>query len=526
MTDIRVTVGFTQIVNTCRVSEDWSDVVSTQGHECLPVVPDRNEGGRLNTMADPAADPVCRPLGPLERWHWISDRISPLNVIARTQVRGRLPVSLLRRALNELQDRHPLLSVAIRADQAGMDPWFVPRPGAIPLRSRHLEAGSGVKLAAWWEVEADERELRDPIDVHKGPLARAVVLTRAAPNGTGEQVHDLLLTLSHCIADGTTALALLEEWLQHAARLDNAVPGSAPAPGPAGWPVRPAPEAMFPRRHQGVPGAASAIARQLRDQVNWRRVRARRVAPSQPVPGEQRRTRLLHRSLSPAQVDALTRACRREGVTVHGALAAAMIAAVAHEAAAAQPEHYVIGSPVDFRSELRPEVSPREMGSYVATLPSYVAYRPGQSLWRTAHELSRDLERRRRDGDHFATVNLLGLIGPETVATSAPFLQRVEARGPGNLCLSNLGRYDFPESVGQWQVSGAQFVAGISVSGYVVATVNTSHGQLHWNFTYVEDIVPRPRAERLVTRSVDHLLAAVRRRSHRRSVPSDALSTH
>jgi NRPS condensation-like uncharacterized protein len=479
-----------------------------------------------NTTAGPAAAPVCRPLGPLERWYWIADRFSPLNVIARTQVRGRLPVSLLRRALDELQDRHPLLSVAIRADQAGMDPWFVPQPGAIPLRSRHLEAGSGVKLAAWWEVEVDERELHDPIDVHRGPLARAVVLSRAAPNGMGEQVHDVLLTISHCIADGTTALALLEEWLQHAAWLDGAVPASAAVPGPAAWPVRPAPEALFPRRHQGLPGAANAIARQVRDQVNWRRVRARRVAASQPVPSEQRRTRLLHRSLSPAQLDALTRACKREGATVHGALAAAMIAAVAEEAGAAQLEHYVIGSPVDFRSELRPEVSPREMGSYVATLPSYVAYRPGESLWRTAREVSRDLERRRRDGDHFATVNLLGLVGPETAATSGPFLQRVESRGPGNLCLSNVGRYDFPAHVGPWQVSGAQFVAGVSVSGYVVATVNTSHDHLHWNFTYVEDIVSRPRAERLVTTCVDGLLAAVQRPSHRRSVSSDVLSTY
>ncbi|UQA97196.1 phthiocerol/phthiodiolone dimycocerosyl transferase family protein [Streptomyces halobius] len=460
---------------------------------------------------------VCRPLSPLERWYWIADRISPLNVIARAQVRGPLPVPLLRQALNALQDRHPLLRVAIAADAAGRDPWFMPCPGSpIPLRRRSLTAGTDTNPAAWWEREVDEQELPDPIDGAAGPLARAVVLTQGAPDGTGEHVHDLLLTLSHSIADGTTALALLEEWIRLAARLGGAAEEVAAAPGPAGWRALPAPEAMFPRRHRGLPGAIGALTRQLRDQLDRQRTRARRVAPSQAVPVEQRRTRLLHRSLAPEELDALSRACRREGATVHGALAAAMVTAVADDAgAAAEPGHYVIGSPVDFRGQLLPPVSLHEAGAYVATLPSYVAYRPGLPLWPMARDVSRDLARRRRAGDHFAMINLLGLAGPATPATSGPFVRRVASSGPGNLCLSNIGRYDFPESVGQWQVTGAQFIAGISVSGCFVATVNTSHGHLHWNFTHVEDIVPRPRAERLATACVDGLLSAVRPASRR-----------
>jgi hypothetical protein len=40
------------------------------------------------SVAAAAATEVCRPLSPLERWYWIADQISPLNVIARAQVRG------------------------------------------------------------------------------------------------------------------------------------------------------------------------------------------------------------------------------------------------------------------------------------------------------------------------------------------------------------------------------------------------------------------------------------------------------
>jgi len=469
---------------------------------------------------------VCRPLSPLERWHWVADRISPLHVIARARVYGALPIPLLRRALDELQDRHPLLSVAIRADDADMEPWFVPRPVPIPLRSRNLDTGGSAHLACWWEVEVNERELCEPIDVSRGPLARAVILTRVAASGTGEDVHDLLLTLSHCIADGTTALALLEEWIRLAARRAGAGPHSVVDPGPARWPVRPEAEAMFPRRHQGLPGAMSAMTRQLRDQASWPRRQARRLAPSTPVPAEQRRTRLLHRSLSQAQFSALMRVCDREDTTVHGALAAAMIAAVAQETGVAGPGRYVIGSPVDFRADLEPPVSRREAGSYVATLRSYPLYRPGEPLWPTAREVSRDLARRRRNGGHFAVVNLLGLMGPESAATSGPSVRRLESRELGDLRLSNIGRYDFPDRIGEWRVDGAQFVAGVSVSGYFVATVNTSHHQLHWNFTYAEGVLSRKRAQGLVTACVEGLLSAVWGPSQGWPVSSHALGAH
>ncbi|MFD9733341.1 condensation domain-containing protein [Umezawaea sp. NPDC059074] len=425
---------------------------------------------------------VNRPLSPVERWYWIADRLSPLNVVARVRVRGPLSPQAVRSGLDAVQSRHPLLRTTIVADA---NPEFVATT-AIPIPLRVVEGD------ARWEREV-ERELVDRVDVATGPLCRAVLLDH------GDDTHDLLLTVSHCVSDAITALALLREVLEFAAEPGSAVP-LAPLP---------APEDMFPARQRALGGVLGIASRVLPDQRRLRRAAVRRLVPSEVVPDERRRSRFVHRALDFTRLDALSRSCKREGATVHGALAAAMVTAVARDARVAERCAFAIGSPVDFRGELAPPVSDRDAGAYIATVPSFVDYEPGEPFWDMARAVSRDVARRKRRGDHFAVINLLRWVCPADVPGSASFRELVEARGPGNLCLSNIGRHHFPDAIGPWRLSEAQFVAGPSISGYLVATANTSHDQLSWNFSYVDDAVPTERAERIATDSVDILLSAL-----------------
>ncbi|MDG4817215.1 hypothetical protein O7628_17110 [Micromonospora sp. WMMD956] len=507
-----------------------------------------------------AAREAHRELSPLERWYWIADQVSPLNVIARVRVRGHLPTELLRAALDELQARHPLLRVAIATRPDGRRPRFVPTDRPIPLRrvapadpaspavpdaadpagpadsadpanpaGPADSAGPGDPDAGWLR-EVDERELADRVDWRTGPLCRAVVLTAGAaaptarpgqpvpadPGPAAGDTHDLILTLPHCVADGTTALSLLRQWIEHADRLAARDPAGTEGRTPGGTapqrePALPPAERMFPRRFRGVTGALRLGGQLLRDLYAVRRHRPARVTPSRFVPFTERRSRLLHRTFTAEQVAALARACRREQTTVHGALAAAMVLAVAAETPPSAPGHVAIGSPVDFRAALTPPVPERAVGAYVATVPSFVPYRPGASLWEVARSISGDLAGRRQRGSHFAMVDLVRLSCPPSVAASGRFVELTERTGPVNLCLSNLGRYDFPDRIGAWRLAGAQFVAGLSVCGYFVATANTSHGELAWNFVHVAEAVPDARAARLVAACVDAVLAEIDR---------------
>ncbi|MET9934426.1 hypothetical protein [Streptomyces sp. NPDC006324] len=101
-------------------------------------------------------------------------------------------------------------------------------------------------------------------------------------------------------------------------------------------------------------------------------------------------------------------------------------------------------------------------------------------------------------------------MAPKSVAKSERFLRFMEEKGPITLCVSNVGRYDFPDTVGPWRVTSAEFVAGLSVNASYCAAITTAHGRLAWNFTHVEGAVPANRAERLAAASLEAVRDAVK----------------
>ncbi|MFY1694532.1 MULTISPECIES: phthiocerol/phthiodiolone dimycocerosyl transferase family protein [unclassified Solwaraspora] len=455
---------------------------------------------------------VDRELSPVERWYWIADQLSPLTVIGRVRVHATIAGPVLRAALDAVQRRHPLLQVAIRADEDGRHPRYVPTDRPVPLRE---PTAAGPDDADSWVRWCNEHELVDPIDRHTGPLARATALTIG---GDAPPAVDLIIALPHGVADGTTVLALVRQWAQQCARLaagpdDGAAPPPlGPAAAASAWsPAReralPPPDDLLPEPHRGAAGAAVLQAKQERDERDVGLYRPARFEPGRYVPFERRRTGLIHRELSADQLTALADACRREGTTVHGALVAALAGAVAAERS--DVVYLMIGSPIDFRGALEPPVGPDEVGTYVATVPSLVDCRPTATVWDRARSVSADVARRRDLGEHLALVNLVRGGCPPTVAEGRPFLEFMEQTSPINLCVSNVGRYDLPDRLGDWALSGAQFVTGLSVNGYFVATVTTSGGRLFWNFTYVREAVDEQRAVALVDTCLHTLLTAL-----------------
>ncbi|NMN98820.1 phthiocerol/phthiodiolone dimycocerosyl transferase family protein [Antrihabitans stalactiti] len=427
---------------------------------------------------------IRRELSPVERWYWVADQVSPLNVIARVHVRGPLSDELLVDAAARLAAEQPLLRVSIAADTDGTRPRFVaPAQPTIPVRS--------VVEADAWEREVDSVELSTSLDWRTGPLVRILHVS-------ADDSHDIVLTASHIIADGTTVLVLLQRLLELAAGAELAPRNPLPAP-----------EELLPKGFRGPRGGLRIVGGGVADQVTVAVARPARLQPEVAVDAARRRTRLIRHRIDGDVLAALVDTCRAKGVTVHGALTAAMASAIGQEIDPGGSGRLCIGSPIDFRGELEPPVPKDDAGAYVATVPSHLQYGESVDLWDCGRSLNTELERRKRFRQHLVLLATLRLICPKSVSSSGRSFALAESKGPGNVCISNIGRFDFAGRIGEWELSGAQFIAGISISGFYVATVNTSHGVLHWNFTYIDECVSRERANRIADGAVRTLLAGI-----------------
>ncbi|WP_330184287.1 hypothetical protein OHB26_12215 [Nocardia sp. NBC_01503] len=404
-------------------------------------------------------------------------------------VTGRLTPEQLAGAAAAVVAEHPLLRVGITATADGTDPRFAPL--ALPeLTIRTVHADPSDTDAVTREV--DTVELRTPIPV-SGTLARLVDVAKAV--GTERESHELILTMAHVIADGTGILALLRRLVELAA---------AGARVPV---TRPAMPAVDDRLPTGIGGTARIVAGMLADQVIAGAARPIRMTPEIEVAPVNRRTRLITREISGADLTALVAVCRRRGVTVHGAINAALATAVAGEVTPGRRVRVPVGSPVDFRAELG--VDETELGSFVATIPAHPRVGPGVDFWRAARTVNRNLHRRKRFRQHLTAIAGLRLLCPPSVAASARVVGLIQSRGPWNVCVTNIGRTDFPGRIGAWQVSGAQFAAGISCIGHLVSAITTGHGVLRWNSTYAEGLMSAERADRIADTAIATLLARV-----------------
>lgn len=421
-----------------------------------------------------------RPLSTLERWHWTVDQVAPLHIVSRVRVTGDLDADAVRAGLAALVRRHPMLHAVVRSDE-GRDPRFVPvamRP--IPLR----EVTSGD-----WVAEADT-ELRTRFDA-EAPLLRATLIT------AGPGVHDLVLTSTYTIADAVTVLSFARQVLELAAGAGDWV-AEVPAP--------PAPEALFPKPFHGWRGKRKAIARLAADGVRDLRVKPVRLGAGADVAPTQRFTKLTRRVVDGAEYQALLAACDERAVPVASLVAAALARAAGSDAGAPEA-HFPVGVSVLFREQLDRSLTPAHTGAYQAmiALPTPA----GQPLWPTAIAFAADFARRIEQRQHLANLGGIGFMLPTTPAHPDKVVELLDARGPGNLCLTSLDTRDFPARIGDWEISGAEFVSGMSISGLMMLTVGLGTGELSLNLGYIDGLFSPERADALIDTVVEVLRSAV-----------------
>ena len=313
--------------------------------------------------------PTCRPLGSWEQQVWLCDQVSPTHFALTAQIKGEFSVEQLKQALAQLQQRHPLLRVRIALDET-QQPWFVENTAKIPLRVL-LRQGE-----QHWEREV-ERELSEPFVWSQAPLVRVVLLHST-------DISELIVTCHHSIADGMSSWFLIRDIFQILATDDT-----------------------FFQPLSAIPTAESLIPRKV-DQTHLP-LQPRSDNPSslnqgslgkplvsrQPkflsstgggTPLSHIRHRVRSAFISPETTRLLASCCHQEQTSVHGAICAAFLLAIARQNPSEQVTNLNCFSAINIRQYLVPAVG-EDVGYYVNGKQTRHSLSPNATLWEVAHSV-------------------------------------------------------------------------------------------------------------------------------------------
>ena len=253
---------------------------------------------------------AIRSLGSLEHVFWLHDQHRPVHFAVTALIAGETSPRDWHRALDRLQQRHPILSVRIGGEPGSVPSFF--QADATPIPLRIVEDAP----LSRWESEVGA-ELATPFDPTQAPLIRAVVIQGAADAA-------FILVAHHAIADGLSLAYAIRDTLE-------ALSGRSLQPLP--W--QPSQDLLM-----NVPDSLAD------DQAQQR---AEGMTPAIYRRRDNAHPRVTGLSLSTRLTASLRERARQEGTTVHGALCAALVLASREALAAWRDIPLRILSPINAR---------------------------------------------------------------------------------------------------------------------------------------------------------------------------------
>jgi NRPS condensation-like uncharacterized protein len=439
---------------------------------------------------------VERKLSPSEKFWWVLDQECRSNFVMHARVTGTIDESLLRQSLDAVQARHPILRVRIERD--GWNSLYFRTNGVQGIPLRIVEKPSD----AW--IQEAEQELHEEVTVQKGPLVRCKLI-RHAPED-----HTILITFHHAIGDALSGSYLIRD-LFHAMTLvcDGKKCKLTP--------LEPKREmnAYFPAWARGLRGrwgnmkfAGRMFGKVLRH--------GRPALPrfDQKAPPKKRKARIIAHELDPDFVDQLHRRAREEDTTLHGALLAAQILAIAHDRQDAKERPYFIGSAVNLRKRLIPPVG-EDVGFFVTIGASVNVAKSDTDFWALAKAVRESLWECVERGEPFVYVvqhkdlsRITALFG---LGSLGRFLYARAGASVtfGGLSFSNIGKVDIENCLGPFTIENLGFAASPSSLSPMIVCATTIKNRSTWNFVGMEPLLSKEHLEKIADKAMEILLNAL-----------------
>jgi NRPS condensation-like uncharacterized protein len=393
---------------------------------------------------------VERQLGTSERTIWLYDRVRPVHFTLAANILGRVGLDRLEQALARVQQRHPLLNVKIALDRTEI-PWFITETKIIPIRAVKRQSPQQ------WQQEV-ARELATPFDWNQAPLIRVVFIH-------GDDVSDLIVTCHHAISDGISVVFLLRDILQALQSPDRSLPVLFPQP-----PY----EQLVPQFAQKLP--AGTFEPSLA------------TIETQPTLPANSRPRLHAWSLSTAETSAIVHACKQARTSVHAAICAAFLLAIAKQRSVRsnleESTSLKCLSPINVRRFL--PVIEEDFGHYLTYALTTDRIDPNLSVWELARSIKTQLDQKINSAQIFADLpNSEAFISTHPSPDDA--VTAIETAYIKDITVSNLGRLTIPQQYGELQLAA---VYSPSIFNHfdrdLVLGVTTLGERMFFSLTYSE----------------------------------------
>jgi Condensation domain len=427
---------------------------------------------------------INRRLSPMEKSQWLTDRQCCSNFLSHARFSGALNQTILQQALEALQERHPLLRVRIVEEGRGNARFISDLTGTIPVRSVRADADQ-------WAPEA-EVELNTRFDTESAPLLRCVLIQHDTEH------HTVLLVFHHSIGDGLSGAYLMRDLFSAA---DAIIGGEKPSLPPMA--PKQAMEAYFPNWVKGAKGRLTHLGF-IADYIGLelKRERPARLKKDGWAPFEKRSVHIHALTIKGAVLERLHRRAKHYHTTVHGAMLAAMILAMARDLDLKQPRLFSVGSPVNLRKHLHPPMAD-DVGFSVAMGFSTNSAKRDTAFWPLAKATRQFLYRCVEKGIPFVLncyhkdLDIIPMVfgtGRTGARIYSAILNKMTKSMPG---FSNIGRLSFPMSTKWLQMDSIGFAASGSVLTDFTTFAATAGDLTTWNFVGMAPIYTRDHIRRI-----------------------------
>ena len=392
------------------------------------------------------------------------------------------PAEGLRRALDTVQARHPMLRAHLTGSHRSPSLALIADPPPIPLTTRERTSEG-----EWLDVVGDI--LNGAVDSRRGPLMACTYLQDPA-----EVAGDLVLAFDHVGIDARSASTLAAEMIGHWA--DPSQPSESPATE-----LPPPVDDVMPDRLRGV-GRLRKVARFMRDQAADEMAYQARWK-GEPMPVRSRARCLpLTRTLDVAATRALVRASRTRRLTMGSVVAAALLRAAATELGVDRPRPLRAISFADLRPHLEPPQPLDVVGCYMTMIRTTLDTAPDDDLWALAQR-HQDLTRAATSRDE----HLMSAAMSKTLMQGILAAKRMRM---STSAVSYAGPLPVTEQIGGTTVTAVHgFIANNRLGPFATAFAAIVGGRLTWDFVMLDSDLDEPGAHRVADATVDLLTQGV-----------------